>query len=74
MMHSLELQVNSRPEVLERVLRVIRHRGFNVTNMQMEAQGPTNVLVMQVASDRAIHLLTTQLQKLPDVNDCQVAQ
>ncbi|MBB1383171.1 acetolactate synthase 2 small subunit, partial [Shewanella sp. SR41-2] len=35
MMHALEITVQQRPEVLERVLRVTRHRGFKVTQMQV---------------------------------------
>ena len=40
--YTFELTVQHRPEVLERVLRVIRLRGFTVTNMEMalvETQG-----------------------------------
>ena len=33
--YTFELTVQHRPEVLERVLRVIRLRGFTVTNMEM---------------------------------------
>ncbi|WP_192844275.1 acetolactate synthase 2 small subunit, partial [Rodentibacter caecimuris] len=34
--YQIELNARHRPEVLERILRVIRHRGFTVTTMQME--------------------------------------
>lgn len=33
--YTFELTAQHRPEVLERVLRVIRLRGFTVTNMDM---------------------------------------
>ena len=33
--YTFELTTQHRPEVLERVLRVIRLRGFTVTNMDM---------------------------------------
>ena len=33
--YTFELTAQHRPEVLERVLRVIRLRGFTVTNMEM---------------------------------------
>ncbi|MCL6413915.1 acetolactate synthase 2 small subunit, partial [Pantoea agglomerans] len=33
--HQLSIQARFRPEVLERVLRVTRHRGFKVCAMNM---------------------------------------
>ncbi|MCF1428065.1 MAG: acetolactate synthase 2 small subunit [Shewanella sp.] len=72
MKHSLELQVSRRPEVLERVLRVVRHRGFRVTHMQMREQGDSSLLAMTVEAERAIELLSNQLIKLVDVNLCTV--
>ncbi|MCL2916203.1 acetolactate synthase 2 small subunit [Shewanella corallii] len=72
MMHSLELEVSRRPEVLERVLRVTRHRGFRVTNMQMREQGENTLLAITVEAERAIELLSNQLTKLVDVNLCVV--
>lgn len=69
MKHTLELQLSSSPEVLERVLRVARHRGFAVQFMTWladpEQQGTQ--LQMTVSSERPIHLLCNQLLKLYDV-------
>ena len=36
MEHQIDLTAQHRPEVLERILRVIRHRGFTVTQMEMQ--------------------------------------
>ena len=36
MEHQIDLTAQHRPEVLERILRVIRHRGFTVTQMDMQ--------------------------------------
>ena len=33
--YTFDLIAQHRPEVLERILRVIRHRGFTVTKMEM---------------------------------------
>lgn len=74
MKHSLELEVNYRPEVLERVLRVMRHRGFRVTNMQMCQQQDNILLAVTVEAERAIDLLLNQLTKLVDVHLCHVKQ
>ena len=56
-----------RPEVLERVLRVIRLRGFTVTNMDMILVDTQVQLKITVKSDRTFDLLVNQLAKLPDV-------
>lgn len=71
MKHTVKLILEQRPEVLERVLRVVRHRGFKVTKMNMQLKdGKTAVLDMTVESDRGIELLTKQLDKLIDVIEC----
>ncbi|WP_144211460.1 acetolactate synthase 2 small subunit [Shewanella donghaensis] len=74
MMHSVELTLQQQPEVLERVLRVARHRGFSIVKMNMNINEDGTVkLVFDVKSERVIELLTHQLNKLIDVIDCQVA-
>ena len=65
--YTFELTVQHRPEVLERVLRVIRLRGFTVTNMEMALVETKVHLKITVKSDRTFDLLVNQLAKLPDV-------
>ena len=65
--YTFELTVQHRPEVLERVLRVIRLRGFTVTNMNMALVETQVQLKITVKSDRTFDLLVNQLAKLPDV-------
>ena len=65
--YTFELTVRHRPEVLERVLRVIRLRGFTVTNMEMALVETQVPLKITVKSDRTFDLLVNQLAKLPDV-------
>ena len=65
--YTFELTVQHRPEVLERVLRVIRLRGFTVTNMEMALVERQVPLKITVKSDRTFDLLVNQLAKLPDV-------
>ncbi|QLE83990.1 MULTISPECIES: acetolactate synthase 2 small subunit [Shewanella] len=73
MNYSLALTLQSQPEVLERVLRVVRHRGFRLTNLTMGINDSGQTLVdMQVRSERAVELLTHQLTKLIDVTECKV--
>ena len=65
--YTFEMTVQHRPEVLERVLRVIRLRGFTVTNMEMALVETQVPLKITVKSDRTFDLLVNQLAKLPDV-------
>ncbi|SQG35806.1 Acetolactate synthase isozyme 2 small subunit [Haemophilus influenzae] len=58
-----------RPEVLERILCVARHRGFTVTTMDMTLIETQVQLKITVKSDRTFDLLVNQLAKLPDVNE-----
>lgn len=63
----LKLIVNQSPEVLERILRVTRHRGFKIE--QLDWHHESGELILTVSSQRALHLLTTQLAKLVDVQE-----
>ena len=65
--YTFDLIAQHRPEVLERVLRVIRLRGFTVTNMEMALVETQVKLKITVKSDRTLDLLVNQLVKLPDV-------
>ena len=65
--YTFELTAQHRPEVLERVLRVIRLRGFTVINMDMALVETQVQLKITVKSDRTFDLLVNQLAKLPDV-------
>ncbi|EIJ31626.1 ACT domain protein [Haemophilus parainfluenzae HK2019] len=65
--YTFDLIAQHRPEVLERVLRVIRLRGFTVTNMDMTLVESQVQLKITVKSDRTFDLLVNQLAKLPDV-------
>lgn len=67
MEHQIDLTAQHRPEVLERILRVIRHRGFTVTQMNMQLIDDKVRLKFTVKSERTLELLVSQLEKLPDV-------
>ena len=67
MEHQIDLTAQLRPEVLERILRVVRHRGFTVTQMDMQLIEGKVRLKFTVKSDRTLELLVSQLEKLPDV-------
>lgn len=67
--HQLSIQARFRPEMLERVLRVVRHRGFRVCAMNMmTTANPDHINIeLTVASQRPVDLLSTQLSKLLDI-------
>ena len=67
MEHQIDLTAQHRPEVLERILRVVRHRGFTVTQMDMQLIDDKVRLKFTVKSDRTLELLVSQLETLPDV-------
>ncbi|ASJ95351.1 MULTISPECIES: acetolactate synthase 2 small subunit [Shewanella] len=73
MIYNLALTLAQQPEVVERVLRVTRHRGFKITEMDMHlGDNGTTRLGMVVESERALELLSHQLNKLIDVTECKV--
>jgi len=55
--YTFELTAQHRPEVLERILRVIRLRGFTVTNMDMTLVETQVQLKITVKSDRTFILI-----------------
>ncbi|WP_109432602.1 acetolactate synthase 2 small subunit [Aggregatibacter segnis] len=67
MEQQIELTAQHRPEVLERILRVVRHRGFTVTQMDMQLIDDKVRLKFTVKSDRTLDLLVSQLEKIYDV-------
>ncbi len=74
--HQLSIEARFRPEILERILRVIRHRGFQICSMNMAtmANAENINIEMTVASQRPVDLLSTQLTKLLDVACVHIQQ
>lgn len=70
--HSLIIRARFCPEIVERILRVIRHRGFELYSLNMllsdELHRKQVTLFVTVFSGRNIHLLYSQLSKLMDVH------
>ena len=76
MQHQVAVQARFNPETLERVLRVVRHRGFQICAMNMEtATDAQNINIeLTVASQRPVELLFSQLSKLVDVARVDIQQ
>lgn len=74
--HEVIIEANNSIEILERVLRVIRHRGFRVSTMNSVQMNDCNSIkiTVTVSSERSIELLYKQLDKLFDVSKLSVQQ
>lgn len=70
-MKEYQLKILARycPEILERILRVIRHRQFKLekVNMRRKFKEKKIIVTIIVNSDRKISLLYNQLMKLIDI-------
>ena len=76
MQHQVNVSARFNPETLERVLRVVRHRGFHVCSMNMAAASDAQNINIEltVASQRPVDLLSSQLRKLMDVACVEIQQ
>ncbi|PHM50938.1 acetolactate synthase 2 small subunit [Xenorhabdus miraniensis] len=74
MQHQLAIQAKFCPEILERILRVTRHRGFQIRALNMDhTTDSDNVSIeLTVASQRPVNLLFSQLMKLVDVAGVEI--
>jgi len=76
MQHQVAVQARFNPETLQRVLRVVRHRGFQICAMNMETATDAQSINIEltVASPRSVELLFSQLSKLVDVARVEIQQ
>lgn len=67
--YSLTIQCHKKPEVMERLLRVIRHRGFDLESLSMSSSecGKMVSAALDVSGERPVEMLTRQIEKLYDV-------
>lgn len=74
--HEVVIDATNTLEILERVLRVIRHRGFRVSRMNTVQMNDCNSIkiTVTVSAERSIDLLYKQLDKLFDVSNVSVQQ
>jgi len=72
--HEVIIEANNSIEILERILRVIRHRGFRVSCMNAVQMNDCNniKITVTVSSERGIDLLYKKLDKLFDVSKLSV--
>ncbi len=71
MMHTFNVTVADRPAVLERLLRIIRHRGYRLLSMNVTSSGDELSMQISVDSEKPAMQLVNQLDKLYDVINIQ---
>ncbi|MED5523804.1 ACT domain-containing protein [Gallaecimonas pentaromativorans] len=60
---TLYITLRPAPAALERLLRLVRHRGFELTQVQWQPEG----VRLSVTHEHPLSHLTRQLEKLADV-------
>ncbi len=65
----LTIEANDKPVLVERILRVVRHRGFTIKQILATQNHESKVARIEIVvdSDRPITLITNQVEKLWDV-------
>ncbi|QJC31632.1 acetolactate synthase 2 small subunit [Enterobacteriaceae endosymbiont of Donacia tomentosa] len=67
--YQLLIKTNISPEISERIIRIIRHRGFVIKTMKMEVISRLKNITfnLTIKSYKSINLLIKQIEKLIDV-------
>ncbi|MDE1515745.1 MULTISPECIES: acetolactate synthase 2 small subunit [Vibrio] len=70
----LDIKADDKPVLLERVLRVTRHRGFVIKQVAATQNHASKIASVEIIvdSDRPISTLTNQIEKLWDVRSVEV--
>ncbi len=70
----LDIKADDKPVLLERVLRVTRHRGFFIKQVAAPQNHASKIASVEIIvdSDRPITTLTNQIEKLWDVRTVEV--
>lgn len=70
----LDIKADDKPVLLERVLRVVRHRGFIIKQVAATQNHDSHVASVEIIvdSDRPISFITNQIEKLWDVRTVDV--
>jgi len=74
MNHVLNITAHNTPAVIERLLQVTRYRGYELAGLEMTPRADSRSLSIQltVRSEKPIHLLTSQLHKLYDIQQLEL--
>lgn len=72
----LDIKADDKPVLLERVLRVVRHRGFIIRQVAATQNHESKVVSVEIIvdSDRPISMLVSQIEKLWDIRSVDVTE
>ena len=72
----LDIKAVDKPVLLERVLRVIRHRGFIIKQVAATQNHESKIASVEIIvdSDRPITTLINQIEKLWDIRTVEVTE
>lgn len=72
----IDIKADDKPVLLERVLRVTRHRGFVIKQVAATQNHESHVASVEIIvdSDRPISFLTNQIEKLWDIYSVDVTK
>ena len=72
----IDIKADDKPVLLERVLRVVRHRGFIVKQVAGTQNHESKIASVEIIvdSDRPISFLTNKIEKLWDVKSVNVTE
>lgn len=70
----LDIKADDKPVLLERVLRVVRHRGFIIKQVAATQNHESKIASVEIIvdSDRPINTLINQIEKLWDIRSVDV--
>ncbi|WP_428771912.1 acetolactate synthase 2 small subunit [Vibrio sp.] len=70
----IDIKADDKPVLLERVLRVTRHRGFVIKQVAATQNHESKIASVEIIvdSDRPISFLTNQIEKLWDIRSVEV--
>lgn len=73
--HLLNITANDKPVLLERILRVIRHRGFIIKKVDATQNHHSKIARIEIIVDstRPISTLINQIEKLWDIISVETA-
>ncbi|MGF1742621.1 acetolactate synthase 2 small subunit [Vibrio profundum] len=70
----IDIKADDKPVLVERILRVVRHRGFVIKQIAATQNHQSKIASVEIIvdSDRPISFLTNQVEKLWDVRSVEV--
>lgn len=71
--HRIECRMLAEEAAMERLLQVVRIRGFQLRGLQLERDGDGYRIALTLAGERSIDFLLPQLRKLHSIRSVEAA-